>query len=337
VRLAACAAVVLLGLGLLAGCGADADRGEETSEDGTAPAGGDDTPGPSSKDRAPLVNGEADPDGADGVSADLVGLIYPLDGTEHKAAWRQLQAAVSRSSLRTMGECLADRGYSELGTLVMVAEPAYPYYGHSLEDLNALRTEGLLPGQLSDGVEVLEYWFVESAEDDLVLRFAERPDYGVTPTVASVNEFITVYRSCAPFVQPKDSEWQIQEMGFEWVEVIREVDTRIEHVFVDFIECMQGTVFDDSTLVSLDTTLAAVDNYIVDRFGALDTDPEATLAELRVAGDQYADCLEPVVAERRKHLAAEREQVVQENFGALLAIEEWLADDSNFHSYDPDS
>jgi len=290
-----------------------------------------------STDSALLPDGEADPDGADGVSADLVGLVYPLDGTEHKAAWRQLQAAVSRSSLRTMGECLADRGYSELGSLVMVAEPAYPYYGHSLEDLHALRTEGLLPGLLSDGVEVLEYRLVENADDPLVLRFAERPDYGIVPTVAAVNEFVAVYGSCAPYIQPKVREWQIQEMGFEWVEVIREVDIWIEHVFVAFIECMQGTVFDDSTLVSLDMTLAAVDNYIVDRFEALDTDPDATMAELRVAGVQYADCLEPVVAERRKHLAAEREQVVQENFGALLAIEEWLADDNNFHSYDPDS
>lgn len=131
--------------------------------------------------------------------------------------------------------------------------------------------------------------------------------------------------------------WQIQEMGFEWVEVIREIDQTIELLFDDFIECMQGTVFDDSTLVSLDMTLASVDNYIVDRFVALDTDPETTLAELRVAGEQYADCLEPVVEERRKHLAIERETMVQENFGALLAIEEWLADDSNFHRYDPGS
>jgi len=278
------------------------------------------------------------------VSADVLGLIYPLDGMEYSAAWRRIQLPIYRESTATMAECVADQGYEELGRRLADAEPGlYHLAGHRLTDLADLRSQGLDFIEPSPAADVLLVSPVGSAFDPLddpvhfdlmieVLR--EHPELGVAPTVAEARKLRDAYvGKCLPQTQPSERELQILPLQSAWWTVIDEVDTQIGWAFEDFLECMRGTVLGAGGLRSAEDTWAEIDAFVLDRLAILETDRERALADLLEAGREYADCFEPVVEERRKLLAGKRAPLVEENLDALIALQEWFDDDEPKYSY----
>lgn len=280
------------------------------------------------------------------VSAELLGLIYPLDGTVYRAAWTKTHLPIFREATSTMAECIADQGYEVLGELLMTAEPDfYNLAGHRLRDLDALRSQGLPfiePAPAADVLLVSPIGSIYDPVDDdpavfdlMIEILREHPELGVAPTVAAAKRLTDAYVGvCLPQTQPSETELQILPMQSAWWSVIDEVDVQISWAFEDYLECMRGTVFGTGGLRSVEEVRAEIDAFTLDRLEILETDRERALAELLEAGREYADCFEPVVEERRKLLAGKRDTLVEENLDSLIALQEWFDDDEPKYSHE---
>lgn len=103
------------------------------------------------------------------------------------------------------------------------------------------------------------------------------------------------------------------ELRLRWYELVDEVFGRpeLEAPVGELFDCLERNLNGGRTIEDQDGAVAAVD-------AVLFSDDEELLLR---GGQAYADCMEPFIEARRPILAAERERLVQEKFGALLAME----------------
>lgn len=260
---------------------------------------------------------QPDGNGEEGPSADLVAYLYPLDGAEHEFGWQAFEAPLDRRYWRELGACLMQEGYTAVGQAMLVAEPEYPSEIWRFPRLRRHRERGFLPEPFSEVLN-LRGWVgppLESNDDPFIRYIEETPELELSPTLQAINDFQEAYLDkCLPDVEDSAVLGSAMELWLRWYQLVWEI---IDHPDLDraaqeLFECLEGSLNQGRTIENQDGAVTAVDAIL------FSGDDQVLLQ----GGQAYAECMEPFIEARRPILAAERERLVQENFGALVAMEQ---------------
>jgi len=277
--------------------------------------------------------GQLERKGAEGPSADLLGYVYPLDGTELETGWSAFEAPIVRTFWRGVGVCLRDEGYREVGDALMVMEPDAPSEPFRFPRLRRLRNQGFEHEPAEDVMYLLDWISIagEDVDDALFEHLAKSPEFQILPTADAVIAFWTVYIECQQESYALAAFSSAMELRHDWHWIVDDVHEHpaLAPARASFASCIQGSFLNlaDQPVGSLEEAWGVVNDFILASDGVsaieeLNTHPAVSGEGLLVAGIGYADCVEPFIEARRPILAAEREALVQENFGALLAMEQ---------------
>ena len=256
------------------------------------------------------------------MSTDLIQYLFPVDATEYRDGWFEVERRLMADYHDRMGACLADQGHLSIGGLLSVAPQTeivdvWRFPDPGLELAGFIRAEPAaifnLLGHAEPGINI------DSPDHLMVQELGRHPEYDAGSSVIDADRLNSSISECIDQVGMSEEAEIAMSIRRRWFLALDGVDedAQLASPMAASLDCIGAQVLGGDRVESVEQAQQALQAHIAQ----LESQAPPELERLASSGATYWECIRELESGRVPLRIAARQAMIDENPSILARLD----------------